>query len=153
MQKKLSVIMLMALTGCNTSTMTYTWYENIESNDFRIYSGFVGPEKDNAHYLNVYNTMKTWNGAYQGGKEKIEARKALLTRVADKEAQRVCPKGFTLKDDPNFVMTDKTENTYGGGLLGLAIAHMAANDENIPVSLHYSFACNLDKIEPQKSKD
>ena len=97
--------------------------------------------------------MRTWNGDYQGGAEKIPARKKLLNSIADKEAKRVCGHDFKQLTETYFEMTDKHENTYGGGLLGLAIAQMAASDENIPVSIYYTFSCKADDLPTQNSKD
>lgn len=150
MKIKLGLCSLILLTGCNNSKMQSSWLEAHEGNEFRIYSGTVGDDKDNIKYVNVYNTMRTWNGNYQGGEEKIADRKNLLFKIADKEAARICIKGYKRSDEPYFQMTDKHENTFGGGLLGLAIAHMAASDQNIPIGLSCQYTCITDKLSVKK---
>jgi hypothetical protein len=137
MYKKLLLFPLLLLSGC--STVDSEWVKNQEGNHLKVSSGRSGERR----FVQVHNTMKTWNGKYQGDKALIPERKEFLGSVAKEEAARICggPQAYVSNDDPSFVMQDSSGSKYGGGLLGEIIADIATSDENIPVSIYYRFKC------------
>ena len=140
MKKYLIVPALALLTGCSTTDST--WLKSVDGNQFEISSGTVR----NSRFVTVENKMRTWNGAYQGGEEKIAERKDLLLQLTGEEAARICgQENYEIDSDPFYSMTDKSPGTFGGGLIGFAIAHIAAKNENIPTSIHCNYLC---KTEP-----
>lgn len=128
---------LLSLTSC--VSVDSSWLRHEEGNQLEVTSG----RKGSSRFVSVQNKTKTWNSTYQGGKEKIPSRKEFLIKIAEKEACRVCGSIDNVKRDldPSFNMTDKSDSAFGGGLLGLALAHAFSSNENIPVSVHYDFQC------------
>ena len=132
---------LLGLSAC--STVDSEWLKNESGNQLKVTSGRRGDSR----FVVVENRQKTWNGVYQGGKEKIPARKAFLMRMAKSEAARICggPGAYFVNGEPGFHMQDSSPEEYGGGLLGCVISDIMTKDENIPVSVTVSFRCNNER--------
>lgn len=142
----------LVLTACGYDTKS-DWLENVDGNEFRILTR--SSESDNI--VSVENKMRTWNGHYQGGKEKIEMRKNLMIKLADKDAGRLCKQEpVTKTSELNFVMTDRENPVNNQGLLGMIIGDivvkMTTKDENIPRNLAYHFKCGTVAPEPKHSE-
>jgi hypothetical protein len=139
--KKLFLLAVCFLSAC--ATIDSKWVENAEGHTFEIWTGKTGDYR----FVNVINPAKQWTGAYKGGKEKIPDRKKLMLSVAEKQASKLCNgKSFIqAEDSPYYEMMDKDDATFGGGLIGYAIASAASSDENIPVRALINFKCVDDK--------
>ncbi len=146
--KAVPLLGTLALAACGYDTKS-DWLENVDGNEFRIIT--KSSESDNI--VSVENKMRTWNGHYQGGKEKIEMRKNLMMKLADKDAGRLCKQEpVTKTSELNFVMTDRENPVNNQGLLGMVIGdivvQMTTKDENIPRSLAYHFKCGT--VSPEE---
>lgn len=149
--KVIPLLGVLTLAACGYDTKS-DWLDNVDGNEFRILT--QSSESDNI--VSVENKMRTWNGHYQGGKEKIEMRKNLMMKLADKDAGRLCKQEpVTKTSEPYFVMTDRENPVNTQGLLGMIIGdivvQMTTKDENIPRNLAYHFKCGIVAPEPKHS--
>lgn len=129
------------LSGCGP-TLNSSWIETVEGNDIEVKSG----TQNSSRVIFVENKLRSWNGRYQGGESMVPERKKLFTQLAKAEAERVCkPHGFVMIDSPSYTMTERNADTFGGGLIGYAIANAMAEYENLPVAGEYNFKCTNEK--------
>lgn len=143
--KLIFIIIVLLVTGCATTDTK--WLQETHGNQFEVISGRV----NKGRYVEVDNKLRTWNGPYLGGKERIDDRKLLLTALAEEEASRVCGDvGFLGDDTAYFNMKDTNGSVYGGGLIGEFIAFATAKKENIPISIHYKFICTDEENASEK---
>jgi hypothetical protein len=148
--RKLTLLLLtLSLAACSHADNSQRWVRNYEGNQLEMVPGHRGDEADNKRYINVTNTNRTWVGSLAGGEEKLETRKQFLRNLAATEAQRLCaPNGFAERGEPDYVMTEKSEMAYGGGLIGYAIASAMADYANLPIQMVYYYACTSAAAAP-----
>ena len=121
--------------------------DNAEGNTFNIMSGDVRGE----HFVTVQRQGPTWLGELQGDKEKLEARKSLLMKLAKKQADQLCNGNSIFTEYTEFTMIDNNPAWYGGGLLGYAIASADSEYKNLPAGLTgYRYRC---PNEPAQSNE
>ncbi|MBP9878104.1 MAG: hypothetical protein KBF71_07240 [Alphaproteobacteria bacterium] len=140
------------LTACGYDTKS-DWLENVDGNEFRI----VTKSSESDNIVSVENKMRTWNGHYQGGGDKIEMRKNLMMKLADKDADRLCKQEPVTKvSQPYIVMTDRENPVTNQGiipaLIGQLVIQATTKDENVPRSLSYHFKCGTVAPEPKHSE-
>jgi len=141
MKNRFLVLPLLLISSC--ATVDTTWLREIDGNEFEVSSGRL----TEGRFITVDNKLRTWNGQFRGGEEKVELRKEFLTKLAEQEAATLCSNsGFEKKDEPNFGMTDTNPMAFGGGLLGVLVAEAVSSYDNLPVSIHYRFKCDNDSL-------
>jgi hypothetical protein len=139
MKTKIALCVLaLVLAACGNGPRE-TWYKDYSGNQIEVQSGTI-----NSHvFTTASNQSRAWVGDYKGGEEQVPARKILFHEVAKEEAARICG-GYERvlnMSETTYNMTDSSDASYGGGLLGLALNHAFSSYDNIPVAGQITYDC------------
>ena len=127
--KIIPILGLVFLIGCTSGTLQKTVsFRNKADNQFEVINEY-DPEGWPIRAVIVKNKAESWQGEYQGGKEKLEKRRELLLSIATDEAKKVCKsKDFSPDGSPTYDEAQKSQPLAGAGIVGNVVGILIADE-------------------------